>query len=271
MPQHLTYCARSRTVMLARSVIIVNFLFVSSLLFASPIKAMKQNQFNEPIKLNSDPVLLKSDPAVTDPIQATKPAEPIDLHNSLTIYALPDFIAENEPFLKQINSELSQHMATKPVEIGFITKPSSDATFISVHVAKIRLVNKQKYAINFDGSKLVYFDLATTVAPSDLGPQPSNSIFFHRKSLFSNVGRVSLAESIQGIIMDNAINKEHIREANYISVNQGRIFLDTKEVIINQQNEMAHSIKQTVAAINNRDRHQKSARLLDIVWKPRHR
>lgn len=176
----------------------------------------------------------------------------------------PDFVSENELFLKKITETMNLYSSIIIKEVGFLQAYPQTSVSVKSHVEQLDMISSQKYVLNFDGSRLVYFDLPQTVR-SAINKSAASQI----KS--SSVGTVFISQSIKNDMIDNSINKKGIPEANHITVVDDRIILDTKELWVNNVPERIHYQKQAVDAIKMRTKAQASEDLLSITWKPRHR
>lgn len=188
---------------------------------------------------------------------------------SLTPMQFPNFVEENELFLKKITDVLNLYRNQVIKEIGFLKADPQTHTPVMTHVEQLSLLNSQRYILSFDGSELVYFNIPQTL--SDTNTHSPSSQANKAKSLFSSMGKVLLPKVVKNSIIDNSINKGEIREANHISVIDDRIILDTQEVRVNNLPETLGYQKQAIDAIKMRTKAQASEDLLSITWKARRR
>lgn len=200
------------------------------------------------------------------PIQINQ-TEQDTLPSQITVLALkqgPDFVFENKVFLKTITETMNLYSSIIINEVGFLQSYPRTSSSVKSHVEQLDMISSQKYVLNFDGSRLVYFDLPQAVS-SAINKSAASQV------KCSSLGTVFIPQSIQNDMIDNSINKKGIREANHITVVDDRIILDTKEIWVNNVPERIHYQKQAVDAIKMRTKAQVSEDLLTITWKPRHR
>lgn len=251
-------------------------MFLSSLLLANPIKVetpdfssniSRSDQPDEQLGSSTGSALFKRDPAHIGQTNTKGSAGASGVANSLPTAPLPDFLADNKPLLKKIENHIKRADVEKATEIGFLAGRPSNTDSIRANVVKN--IKRQEYAVNFDGSELVYFVVPKMVDRVSSQPKKSGFFAFNKKPVFANEGNVLLSRNTRESLIDNSINKVNIREANYILVNKGCIVLGTKDVRENNLSERDNYISQTLDAIKNRAVEQTSENLLGTVWQPK--
>ena len=254
----------------------VSFMFLSSLLLASPIKVnahdfssdiSRSDQPDEQLGSSTGTALFKRDPAHIGQTNTKGSAEASGMANSLPTAPLPDFLADNKFLLKKIENQAKKAEVKKATEIGFLVGRSSNTD--SIHANVVKDIKRQEYAVNFDGSELVYFAVPKMIDSVYSQPKKSGFFIFNKKHVFANEGNVLLSRNTRKSLIDNSINKVSIREANYILMNNGRIILGTKDVRENNLSERDNYVSQALDAIKNRAVGQTSENLLGTVWQPR--
>lgn len=109
-------------------------------------------------------------------------------------------------------------------EIGFLTSPHLNTKLKLAYVNKMLMDNKERYAINFDGGELLYFNLTHLIDSS------SNKAVkdIHAVVTKSSNGQVLLPSVFEEQIIASTINRAKVVEANHILIKNNQIVLDKK-------------------------------------------
>lgn len=112
-------------------------------------------------------------------------------------------------------------------EIGFLTSSRLDTQFELTYVNKMRIADKERYTLSFEGDELLCFNLPRLMESS------SSKLVKNIHAAVS--GQVLLPSMVKREIIENAINRTGLMGANHISMKNNYIVLDNKMLLEEQE------------------------------------